>query len=61
LWGDRPGQKYKKEGWEGMMFWGFGGGFVVATIAYVYKPDTRYVLVMEPFYVLDWLGRDIRT
>jgi hypothetical protein len=43
LWGVPAGQKYKKEGWEGIMFWGFGGSLVAATVAYVYKPDTRYV------------------
>jgi hypothetical protein len=48
-----PGQKYKKEGWEGIMFWGFGGSLVAATIAYVYKPDTRYVALGLP---LEWLG-----
>jgi hypothetical protein len=31
----------KKEGWEGIMYWGFFGSFVVASIAYAYKPDTR--------------------
>ena len=25
LWGVKPGEKYEKEGWEGLMFWGFGG------------------------------------
>ncbi len=26
-----------------MIFWGFGGAAVFGTIAYAFKPDTRYV------------------
>ena len=41
LWGTPPGQKYEKEGWEGVMYWGFCGSIGLAAIAYIYKPDTR--------------------
>lgn len=51
LFGVRPGEEYKKEGWEGPFFYGICGSFVVATIAYAFKPDTRYV----PFLVV-WMG-----
>jgi hypothetical protein len=37
-----PGTKPKKELWEYMMIYGYCGSFVVAGIAYMYKPDTRY-------------------
>jgi hypothetical protein len=41
LWGVPPGTKPKKESWENLMIYGYCGSFVVAGIAYVYKPDTR--------------------
>ncbi|OBT69369.1 hypothetical protein VE03_01004 [Pseudogymnoascus sp. 23342-1-I1] len=40
LWGLKPGEKYEKEGWEGIMFWGFGGGLVALCVGYAFKPDT---------------------
>ncbi|EEP80960.1 conserved hypothetical protein [Uncinocarpus reesii 1704] len=40
LWGVKPGQKYVKEGWEGLWTYGFVGSLVVAGIAYAFKPDT---------------------
>ncbi|CAL5874657.1 uncharacterized protein PFLUO_LOCUS8956 [Penicillium psychrofluorescens] len=40
LFGVKPGQKYEKEGWEGVWYWGFIGSMVVAGVAYVFKPDT---------------------
>jgi hypothetical protein len=40
LWGLRPGEKYEKEGWEGLFYYGFYGSFVVAAVAYAFKPDT---------------------
>jgi hypothetical protein len=43
LFGVKPGEKYQKEGWEGVWYWGFYGSFALATIAYAFKPDTRYV------------------
>ena len=43
LFGVKPGEKYEKEGWEGIWYWGFYGSFAVAIIAYAFKPDTRYV------------------
>jgi len=43
LFGVKPGEKYQKEGWEGIWYWGFYGSFAVAAVAYAFKPDTRYV------------------
>lgn len=43
LWGVPPGQKPEKEGWENLWYFGFFGSFIVAGIAYAFKPDTRYV------------------
>jgi hypothetical protein len=40
LFGVRPGEKYQKEGWEGPMFYGFCGSFVIFAIALAFKPDT---------------------
>jgi hypothetical protein len=40
LWGLRPGEKYEKEGWEGLFYYGFYGSFIVAAVAYAFKPDT---------------------
>jgi hypothetical protein len=40
LWGIRPGDKYEKEGWEDIFIYGFGGCFLVAGVAYVFKEDT---------------------
>jgi len=39
LWGQRPGEKYEKEGWEGLA-WVFVGCWVVAIAAYTMKEDT---------------------
>jgi hypothetical protein len=43
LFGVKPGEQYEKEGWEGVMFWGFGGACAFGVVAYAFKPDTRYV------------------
>lgn len=43
LFGIKPGQKYVKEGWENIWYYGFIGSFLVAGVAYVFKPDTSYV------------------
>jgi hypothetical protein len=43
LWGVPPGQKYKNQGWENWMFYGFGGAVLATGVAYAFKPDTRYV------------------
>lgn len=43
LFGVRPGEEYKREGWEIPFFYGICGSFAVATVAYAFKPDTRYV------------------
>ncbi|KAF1993382.1 hypothetical protein P154DRAFT_382205, partial [Amniculicola lignicola CBS 123094] len=40
LFGVKPGEKYEKEGWESLWYWGVFGGFGVATVAYAFKPDT---------------------
>lgn len=40
LWGVRPGEKYEKEGWENVMYWGFGGSMALAVVGYAFKPDT---------------------
>ncbi|KAJ4301806.1 hypothetical protein N0V90_003900 [Kalmusia sp. IMI 367209] len=39
LFGVKPGEKYQKEGWEGLVL-GFYGSFAVAVVAYAFKPDT---------------------
>lgn len=41
LWGIPPGQKYQKEGWENLTYYGLIGSFVVAGVVYAFKPDTR--------------------
>lgn len=41
LWGQRPGEKYEKEGWEGLWTYGFFGTMAFMVIGYCYKPDTR--------------------
>jgi len=40
LWGIKPGEKYQKEGWEGLMVWGFFGSLGLGVVAYAFKPDT---------------------
>lgn len=40
LFGVKPGEKYQKEGWENIFFYGFGGSLLVASVAYGFKPDT---------------------
>ncbi|KAL4811221.1 ESSS subunit of NADH:ubiquinone oxidoreductase-domain-containing protein [Aspergillus unguis] len=40
LFGVKPGQKYVKEGWENIWYYGFIGSLLVAGVAYVFKPDT---------------------
>ncbi|KAF2755395.1 hypothetical protein EJ05DRAFT_488169 [Pseudovirgaria hyperparasitica] len=40
LFGVPPGQKYEKEGWENVWFYGFFGSFLVAGVAFAFKPDT---------------------
>jgi len=44
LFGIKPGQKYVKEGWENLCYYGFIGSLLVAGVAYIFKPDTSYVL-----------------
>ncbi|EHY52237.1 uncharacterized protein HMPREF1120_00452 [Exophiala dermatitidis NIH/UT8656] len=39
LWGERPGDKYEKEGWEPFA-WFFVAAWVVAVAAYTMKEDT---------------------
>ena len=40
LWGRPPGEKYEKEGWEGIWYWGVWGSLGLTVVAYAYKPDT---------------------
>ena len=43
LWGQPPGTKYEREGWEYIWYFGVCGGLVAGAVAYAFKPDTRYV------------------
>jgi hypothetical protein len=52
LWGVKPGEKYQKEGWEGVFVWGFFGSLALGVAAYAFKPDTSYV----PFLLLALSG-----
>lgn len=40
LFGVKPGEKAKKEGWEDLAYYGFLGSLVVFSVAYAFKPDT---------------------
>ncbi|KAF1945251.1 hypothetical protein EJ02DRAFT_339128 [Clathrospora elynae] len=40
LFGVKPGEQYEKEGWENVMYWGFGGSCLFGIVAYAFKPDT---------------------
>lgn len=40
LFGVKPGEKAKEEGWENLMFYGFGGSLIIFAVAYAFKPDT---------------------
>lgn len=40
LFGVKPGEKYQKEGWEGLWIWGFFGSLGLGVVAYAFKPDT---------------------
>ncbi|ERS97867.1 NADH:ubiquinone oxidoreductase 11.6kD subunit [Sporothrix schenckii 1099-18] len=40
LFGVKPGEKYKNEGWEKPMFWGFCGSLLVFACIVPFKPDT---------------------
>jgi hypothetical protein len=48
LFGVKPGQKYVKEGWENIWYYGFIGSLLAAGVAYIFKPDTSYVLSARP-------------
>lgn len=43
LFGVKPGEEYKKEGWETATFYVFIPLMVLFVGAYAFKPDTRYV------------------
>ena len=47
LFGVKPGEEYKKEGWETATFYVFIPLMVVFVGVYAFKPDTRYVLSAE--------------
>lgn len=49
LWGVKPGEKYEKEGWENIFFYGFYGSLAVFTVAYAFKPDTSCVFLFSLF------------
>ncbi|KAF2020009.1 hypothetical protein BU24DRAFT_419600 [Aaosphaeria arxii CBS 175.79] len=40
LFGVKPGEKYEKEGWENVWYYGFYGSCAFGIIAYAFKPDT---------------------
>ncbi|KAF1823886.1 uncharacterized protein K489DRAFT_409672 [Dissoconium aciculare CBS 342.82] len=40
LFGVKPGEKYEKEGWENVWFYGFYGTLAFGVVGYCYKPDT---------------------
>ncbi|KAF7160944.1 hypothetical protein CNMCM5623_006506 [Aspergillus felis] len=40
LFGVKPGQKYVKEGWENIWYYGFIGSLLAGGVAYIFKPDT---------------------
>ncbi|CAK7202247.1 hypothetical protein SEUCBS139899_004969 [Sporothrix eucalyptigena] len=40
LFGVKPGEKYKNEGWEKTFFWGFCGSLIVFACVIPFKPDT---------------------
>lgn len=51
LFGVKPGQKYVKEGWENIWYYGFIGSLLVAGVAYIFKPDTSYVYPRFPWLI----------
>ncbi|KAG9240482.1 ESSS subunit of NADH:ubiquinone oxidoreductase-domain-containing protein [Calycina marina] len=40
LWGIKPGEKPKPEGWETIFYVGMFGSLGLAAVAYAFKPDT---------------------
>jgi len=40
LFGVKPGEKYEKEGWENIWYWGFFGSLGLAVVGWAFKPDT---------------------
>ena len=61
LFGVKPGEKYQKEGWEGVWYWGFYGSFAVAIVAYAFKPDTRYIASLFLVKSIWLITRSIQT
>jgi hypothetical protein len=47
LFGVKPGEKYEKEGWENVTYYGFVGSIIFGVVAYAFKPDTRYVEIVS--------------
>lgn len=43
MFGVKPGEEYKKEGWENATFYAFIPMMVLFVVVYAFKPDTRYV------------------
>lgn len=61
LFGVKPGEKYKPEGWENLFFYGFCGSLAVFAVAYAYKPDTSYVSFFVSPTFFRALPQDLRT
>lgn len=40
LFGVKPGEKYQKEGWETVWYWGFFGTLGLGVVGWAFKPDT---------------------
>ncbi|KAG9230705.1 ESSS subunit of NADH:ubiquinone oxidoreductase-domain-containing protein [Amylocarpus encephaloides] len=40
LFGVKPGEKAKEEGWENIWVYGFFGSLVLGVVGYAFKPDT---------------------
>jgi hypothetical protein len=40
LFGVKPGEKAKVEGWENIWVYGFFGSLAVGVVGYAFKPDT---------------------
>jgi len=55
LWGVKPGEKYEKEGWENIFFYGFYGSLAAFAVAYAFKPDTSYVALLS-LLVSGWVA-----
>lgn len=55
LFGVKPGEKYEKEGWENIFYYGFCGSVLFGVVGYCYKPDTRFARLIRIFTCADLL------